>query len=380
MRSTVLEPVQFALPPPSRAEDFAVKQRRAREFMQDQNVDALLLTTPAAFSWYTSGGENLWGCTGQTCAAVVITRDQNWVLAEPSQLERIRCEQIPGLPLELLPAARYSPWEVEARKLIGRKKCGSDVHLEDCEAMVGRLARLRVDLTPLELSRYRELGKILSNQVEGVSRSVEPGQREADLAGLLAQRLLKLGVQPVELNIVADDRANQFGSASFHDAAVQQRCWVAATGRYFGLHASTGRAICFGQSNRHFIRDYRRTSMISAACIYYSRAGMKTAELIHKVQRCYDQVQRGDEFSRVEPGWITGHARYTWPLFTSSPYRLCPSTALIWQPIVGGAPSCDTILVDETGYETLTCLVKWPVMQIEINSHQIERPDLLIRE
>jgi len=53
-------------------------------------------------------------------------------------------------------------------------------------------------LTALECERLRKLGAIAAHAVEATARNFEPGETEADIAGHLANRLIKHEVHPHE--------------------------------------------------------------------------------------------------------------------------------------------------------------------------------------
>ena len=105
---------------------------------------------------------------------------------------------------------------------------------------------LRQRLTGLERQRLRELGRTLTLAVEATCRNFDRGEREADVAGHLAHRLLREGVVPVDLRVASDDRLARYRQPTFKAAPILKRATIAITGRRFGLCASVTRTVSFG--------------------------------------------------------------------------------------------------------------------------------------
>src|SRR5208282_879360 len=82
------------------------------------------------------------------------------------------------------------------------------------------LRGLRQRLTSLERQRLRELGRTLTLAVEATCRNFDRGEREADVAGHLAHRLLREGVVPVDLRVASDDRLARFRQPTFKAAPI----------------------------------------------------------------------------------------------------------------------------------------------------------------
>jgi len=375
-----LDRVLLNAAPPTRHEDHQVKQARIREFLEDAGYDAVLLTTRAGFAWFTSGGENGLGGGESTCAAIFATREKAVAVIHEPHVRRIAEEQLSGLGLAIEPVPWPQALHDVCHQLAKGLKTASDGHWPGMEHQGPKLARLRVDLTRLERVRYREVGRAVSHAVEATCRSVVAGVGEAEVAGELSHRLLKHELEPLELYVAADQRVEKYGRPVFTNAPIRKRVWICAVARRYGLCAGTARTVCLGEIDRTFIKDFKLVSMVAGACIYYSRSGRTSAEIMRKITRCYEQMARVEEFLRSDPGFVTGYQACEVPLTPDSRFELGEPQALLWRPVVGCAASCDTVVVDSLGFETVTGLQKWPQLQVEVGGHQIERPDLLIRD
>ena len=105
-------------------------------------------------------------------------------------------------------------------------------------------------------SGCRELGRTLTHAVEATCRNFDRGEREADVAGHLAHRLLREGVVPVDLRVASDDRLARFRQPTFKAAPIMKRATIAVTGRRLGLCASVTRTVSFGPVEPEFRQPY----------------------------------------------------------------------------------------------------------------------------
>src|SRR5262249_30298288 len=155
----------------------------------------------------------------------------------------------------------------------------------DADALRG----LRRRLTPLERQRLRELGRTLTLAVEATCRNFDRGEREADVAGHLAHRLIREGVIPADLRVASDDRLARFRQPKFKASPILRRATIAVTGRRHGLCASLTRTVSFGPPDREFRSDHSLATMVDAACIFFSRPGQPVSEVFRRAKRIYEK-------------------------------------------------------------------------------------------
>ena len=53
--------------------------------------------------------------------------------------------------------------------------------------------------------------------------------------------------------------------------------------------------------------------------------------------------------------------------------------ALAWSPSVGAARTEDTVIIDARGYEVITKMQDWPVIEVAVKGYIIPRPGILVR-
>ena len=207
-----------------RREDIELKHQRIREFLDANELDGVVLGRADSVAWFTSGGDLGQDLTSEYSSVLLfINRTSRAVISDNVQSTRVFEEELAGLGFQL----KERPWFDEPfrpiAELCHNKRIATDLGSAGC--MLFRregdpLRGLRQRLTSLERQRLRELGRTLTLVVEATCRNFDRGEREADVAGHLAHRLLREGVVPVDLRVASDDRLARFRQPTFKAAPI----------------------------------------------------------------------------------------------------------------------------------------------------------------
>jgi Xaa-Pro aminopeptidase len=365
-----------------RREDIEEKHQRVRGFLEATGQDALVLARGDSVAWFTSGGD-----LGQDLGAemssvlVYINRTSRAVITDNVQSARVFEEELAGLGFQL----KERPWFEDPSRVIAElghnKKVVWDLAQPTClwPRDDDPIRALRRPLTILERQRLRELGRTLTLAVEATCRNFVRGEKEADIAGHLAHRLLREGVIPVDVRVAGDDRLARFRQPSFKAAPIDQRVTITATGRRHGLCATVSRTVCFGPVDEEYRKLHELAAMVDATCIYFSRHGETVGEVFRRAKRIFEKFGFPHEWTLDYLGFLTGYAPREMILLPDSPLILNHGMALCWAPTVGPARSSDTLVVDRRGYELVTMAQNWPQIEVAVKNFVIPRPSILER-
>ena len=222
------------------------------------------------------------------------------------------------------------------------------------------LRGLRQRLTSLERQRLRELRRTLTLVVEATCRNFDRGEREADVTGHLAHRLLREGVVPVDLRVASDDRLARFRQPTFKAAPILKSTTIAITGRRFGLCTALTRTVSFGPVDSEFQSHHTLAAMVDATCIFFSRPGEPISEVFRRAKRIYEKFNAPHEWTLDYQGSLIGYSQRESRLTPDSNLIIEPDMAICWSPSVGSARSEDTVVIDSRGYEVVTAAQDWP--------------------
>ncbi len=366
-----------------RREDVEEKHRRIIGLLEATSNDAVVLGRGDSIAWFTAGGDLGTDLSGEMGTVLLyINRTSRAVVTDNVQSARVFEEELAGLGFQL----KERPWYDEPSRIIeelGHSKrvigdfgpCRSPWTRE-----VDSLRALRRPMTPLERQRLRELGRTLTLAVEATCRNFDQGEKEADVAGHLAHRLIREGVVPVDMRIAGDDRLDRHRQPGFKAAPIRERATITATGRRFGLCATVSRSVSFGPVDPEFRNRHSLAAMVDATYIYFSRAGEPVADVFRKARRIYEKFNRPHEWTLDYQGSVVGYSPREFLLVPESTQVLGPGTAICWSPSVGAARSSDTMVIDARGgYELVTAAQNWPIVEVAVKGFSISRPGILER-
>jgi Xaa-Pro aminopeptidase len=346
---------------------------RLREFMQANNVETLLLQRSNNFAWITNGAEsNINFATDGGVAAVLVTKDKEYILTNNIEAERLQKEQ--GLEAwEFV----ISSWEEGWPSLVKKLSFGtiySDLPFLDASDISSKLNHLRYTLNEDELARYRELGASAGRILQKIASDVRPGMSEVEIAGLIAERCYAQGIVPIVNLVGVDERIFKFGHPLPTSKKLERYAMLVLCARKHGLVASLTRLVHVGVIPNDLRKKMNSCTTVDAEIIQATREGITLSEIFNVAQKAYKKVGYDSEWQRHHQGGLTGFQTREILATPESNYRISLNQAFTWNPSIKGTKSEDTILLTSNGIELITQVDEWPL--IECNG--MGRPDILI--
>jgi len=366
-----------------RREDVEFKHELIREFMNASGHDAVVLGLADSVAWFTSGGDLGFELGSDSSAILLyINRSSRAVIADNVQSGRVFEEELAGLGFQL----KEHPWQEDATRVVAElghnKRLVTDLGQAGVEFSLREndpLRRLRRRLTPVERLRLRVLGRTLSQAVEATCRNFDSGEREADVAGHLAHRLIREGVTPVDLRVASEDRQARFRQPPSKAAPIRKRATITVTGRRHGLCASISRTVSFGEVDDTFRAEHALATMVDATCIFFSRPGQVVSDVFRRAKRIYEKFDHPQEWLLDYQGNLVGYSPREAVLRPDSTLMLESDMAMAWSPSVRSARAQDTVIIDSRGYEVVTAAKNWPQIEVAVKGYPIQRPGILVR-
>ncbi|QDT39306.1 M24 family metallopeptidase [Stratiformator vulcanicus] len=380
-----LEPLssaEFSVPDFRRSDEIDERQQRVAELLERRDLDALLISQPANFAWFTVGGCNVLGLANRTNASLFLTKDARVVLANNVDSQQVFDRELNGLGFQLKERPWYEPPEVLISDLCRGRRVGTDAGLaekNEQKSVVSDFDTFRTQLSPLEIEQLRTIGRDVVHAIEATARSCQPGQSEQDIAGEVSHRLIRRGVDPLNLQVLGDGRARLYPHGNFSNAPVVRWCSISATGRRNGLHVTATRSVAFNEFDAKQRDAHHRAVLMQATGMFFSQAGWKLSETWKRVIRIYEKFGVPDEWQLADQGEVMGYSPEETPIVPHSEFQLESGMPVCWRPSVGPSPLGDTILVTDAGHEVLTPTESWPEVTVSVRGHSMNRPDVLIR-
>jgi Xaa-Pro aminopeptidase len=185
--------------------EYIEKQNRIQTLLAKYDLDALLLRRVSSFAWATCGAAsyvNIAVTYGE--AALLITPKSRTLITNNNESARLEQEEKLTDQGWNIIAPHWYGMEDPLSHLTSGLRLGTDFPKPGSTDLSADIARLRANLTPPEVRRFRKLGKLCAQAMESAIRAVRPGQSEQRIAARLALETEKRGVQAI-VNLVAVD-------------------------------------------------------------------------------------------------------------------------------------------------------------------------------
>jgi Xaa-Pro dipeptidase len=374
----VVSPAQESLPIKRRA-DVDAKQKILARIINDMQCEGAVLLMPAHVSWFT-GGMTVQGYIADGERPGIYTNGiQRFLVSSCIDSLRIFEEELDGLGFQLKEwqwsAGRGSP----LGDLIAGKRIAVDRPYPNLPLINEKLrSEIRI-LTAFEHEQLKLLGRILVQALESTALEVEKGDSEADIAGALAHRLIRRGVNPEMLSVTADERSTAFRRTGFTNATIQSSCCLQATAMQNGLHATASRTVSLGPISTTIKNPFTEASKLSAVYRAIALPGQTMATANDAGKWLFPGTQYEYEWRLSQPGYGTGRLAAEELRRLGQDEQFIAGQAIVWQAKIGSASIVDTVIISPEGLIPITPPIQGPYKRIKMKDKVYDIPDILVK-
>jgi Xaa-Pro aminopeptidase len=359
----------------SYGQEVQTKLERVRTLMAAQGVGVLWLRRVDNVAWITGGVDtavNIADATG--IASVVIRPDSAIMVTTTIEAPRLRAEDdVIGRGFEL----RVSPWEQPAAVDIGGT-LGVDVPLADAKDVSRDLRVLRAQLLPVEIERFRALGKACAAAMSAAIERTRPGMSEWQISAALADEVRSRAVTPIVVLIATDERIHRVRHPLPLDKKLDKYAMLVLCGRKDGLVCSITRLVHYGALSDDLRRRMQACAEVDATMIAASQPGATMGRIFKITQDAYARAGYADEWKLHHQGGNAGYGAREIIATPGDQTALVAGMTCAWNPSITGVKCEDTVLVKAQGApDILTVIEGWPVVPVQIDGTAIERPLIL---
>jgi antitoxin VapB len=352
------------------ASEFATKHARVAAWLGEHRADAVLLAAPANVAWLACGGE-VERQHGPS-AAIAASADRAFLLCGSEDADRLRQEEVRGLPLEIVPMLSTAPEALveRARGLLAqatRWKCDSAGLPLERDASFDGLRRV---LLPEETERLVRLARDAAAALEEVAAECYRGILERDAAARLAAECLRRQIRPREILAGADERLENYTRPAPKATGAERALVLGLIGARGGLHVVLSRTLCLARPTTAFLEKFGQGLATAARLCQETRAGDTLGAV---VQRALPQPP----VHLAGLGGITGYAYPEHEARASSTWKLGSGQALVWSVASAGARTENTYVLGDAGLEIVTATEGWPRRSVRADGKSYDMPDLL---
>ena len=317
-------------------------------------ADALVLSSHAAVSWYLDGARTHASLAGDPLLAVIVDRDGDTVVTSSNERARLVDEELPpGVAVVAVPWHEPLSTALPGGPLV--------LHEHD---VAPELRAARAPLLPLELARYRALGRDCAEVLTGVLGAARPADRETDVAAAVAAALVARGIDPLVILVAGRPRLGHRHPLPT-GGPLEDRAMVVVCGRRHGMIANLTRWVRFGPARDGERDAERRIRDVEAAFFAATVAGTGIADVFAAGSSAY--AANGfdpDEWRNHHQGGAAGYNGRDPRATPAVPDLVHVGQAFAWNPTAPGAKIEDTVLVTADGIDVLTADEAWPTVTV----------------
>ncbi len=361
-------------------EEIREKKARVRDLMEKSQLDGILLRKQCNFSWLTAGGlSSVVTATEVGMASLLLTPKKDYVVCSNIEAPRIEKE-------ELLPEQGYEiqsfPWyEDQEHQLVNaltnNGRVGCDSPFPGTEDISRELNPLRYSLTPWEVERYKDVGYLTSKAIEETVHTIEPGDKECEIVGRLAERLWTQRVDYITIFCAADERISDFRHPIATEKPVTKRTMLCVNARKWGLIISLTRFVQFGKVPEDLKKKYEANVYIDCVLMAYTLPGKPVVEAFKKGIEAYKETGYAREYELHHQGGSIGYVGRDYKVNFKTTEIVQDNQAFAWNPSITGSKSEDTMLATTKGPILLSKPVIFPTLEIQAGGYTFTRPAIL---
>ncbi len=354
------------------------KLSKITQLLDETGLDGLWLQSAGNFAWATCGASSYINTASTNgLASLLITREKRYVVTTNIEAPRIGSEQ--GLVAQGW-EMRVEPWYTPGKatgEITGKLRLGADGDAPGMQNVAAALVSLRSQLTAEEQERFRGLGRICADAMNAAARAVRPGMSEHEIAALLAGETEKHGAQAIVNLIATDERIFKYRHPLPTDKALDRYAMLVLCGRRHGLVCSITRLVHFGPLPGDVRSKMEATARVDATFIAGTRPGRTLGEVLGDAIAAYAATGYANEWQLHHQGGTAAYdARETLAL-PESTETVRAGQAYAWNPSITGTKSEDTILLHEDGFEIITEIEGWPMIDVTVQGQTLARPAIL---
>ncbi|HUV92702.1 MAG TPA: M24 family metallopeptidase [Anaerolineales bacterium] len=359
-------------------DELTEKRGRLQTFLDQHNLDAIYLSQVANFAWLTAGLEPVVMLNSDRAeAGLLVTRSKDYVICNSIEYPRLRDEDhLEELGYEF----RVTPWYNGVPRfddLVKDLRWASDWPLLDAPDLSMEFSRLRFQLTPQEVKRYRWVGYHTGQAIERAARAVRPGMSEGQIAGLIAAQALDQGITPVLLLVGVDERIHRYRHPIPTQKQLKRYAMLVICGRRWGLVASATRFVYFGSLPAELEQKQKACAYVDATFNAATTVGSQISDIFQRAIVAYDQVGFPGEWQKHNQGGAAGYLTREYDGTPTCDEIVLADQGFAWNPSITGIKSEDTMIVNDTGCEFITVTGDWPSLHVELGDRTWERPVIL---
>jgi antitoxin VapB len=143
------------------------------------------------------------------------------------------------------------------------------------------------------------------------------------------------------------------------------------------LIASLSRIACIGDTPDELAEKTEAAAFVNATFLANTRPGTNGSELYARAAEAYAERGFGGEINKHHQGGAAGYRTRDWVAHPASGEVVMHNQAFAWNPSITGTKVEETVIVTESGVETITKSPDFPSITSIIGGMEFHSPGIL---
>ncbi len=367
--------------------EIEIKTERLVKMLNAEKLGGVLLNSQANFAWLSGGKSNAINLSAESGACYLFVRrdGKKFVLANNIETPRFLAEEISSADFEPV----EFPWQEEkynpdlifekAKSLLETdQSIASDLFFhKQIESVENLISRCLFELTPEEITRFRQLGKDAGNALGNALKTFNPGETEFEIARKTQNELAKFNIDSIVTLVAADERIKNFRHPIPTKNIWKKVLLIVACAKREGLIASLSRIVCIGAIPEDLQHRTDACAYVFAKILSETKSGKSGAKLYEIAADAYAEKGFADEINKHHQGGAAGYKTRDWIIHPKSAETVFPNQAFAFNPSITGTKSEETALLINNEIEIITATPDFPQISVEFNGKEYFSPDIL---
>ncbi|HVA91157.1 MAG TPA: M24 family metallopeptidase [Chloroflexota bacterium] len=358
--------------------EISEKHARLEALRQAHHLDAILLTRTDNIAWSTGGARGHIVVSQDTGVCSILSDAQGFrLLTNNIEEGRILAEELPPGTWRPVALPWYAESVDEALRRAEVSRVGADSHIHGTVFLGPAIAELRTPLLPVEMERYRALGRDTGEALEHAARLVRVGDSEYQIVARVAAGLIDRGIDPVVLLAAVDERIRRVRHPLPTALRVNERAMLVCCGRRHGLIASVTRIVHLGTLPDQWRLRQESCARVDAAYLGATVPGATAGQIFAKAAAAYAAEGYPGEWEFHHQGGAAGYGPRDWLGTPTATQVVQVNQGFAWNPSIAGTKVEDTVLLTDSGIEVITASGDWPMLEVQSEGQRFSRPGIL---
>ncbi|NUU95567.1 hypothetical protein XO10_04620 [Marinitoga sp. 1135] len=353
------------------------KIKKLRNLIYKYKLNGLWLKKNSNFSWLFHGKGWISISHELSCASILITKDNIYVITNNIESKRLKKEENVNFKI-----IEYNWFESEYNiiKNIVKdiNKIGTDFGFGFGINVEIEIKKIRMVLEEEDIKLYKKSGNIVMRIFEETISQISPKMTELEVAGNIYRNLQKEGFYSYVILVFSDDSRTKYRHNLPRNVQIGNRGFISICVTNGGPIISMTRSFLFIE-DEDFINQHRINAELEAKIINLTKKNIYLKDMFYDIKEIYKNIGFEKEFDKHHQGGIIGYDTREEIAQPNSKIKIENNMAFCWNPTITGTKSEDTFILNQNDIDFITWNKNsiWPVLSFDINGDIITRPGVL---